>query len=140
MRQFIATRTEALSHNTDWEKSWRLARLKGLGPDHTSFLLKLCHKILLTKERKNRTSPTTSPTCVALGCSGEEVETLEHALVHCQANKEVGRALMTTLRLSQPTLSVEAALRLELDVPEADELPLVWLISATLFHFWEQRQ
>ena len=47
--QFIRTKTELASPETDWENSWRLARLHGLGPEHTSFLFKLLHKILPTQ-------------------------------------------------------------------------------------------
>ena len=44
-RKYIRTKVELASPVTDWERSWRLARLKGLGPEHTSFLFKLLHKI-----------------------------------------------------------------------------------------------
>ena len=36
-RKYIRTKVELASPVTDWERSWRLARLKGLGPEHTSF-------------------------------------------------------------------------------------------------------
>ena len=137
-RCFIPTRNELSSPSTDWETSWRLARLKGLGPENTTFLFRLGHKLLVTKERQNRTNPTNSPICTAAGCR-DSVENLEHALFQCQANKNVGTALMLTLRLSHPALTVESALRLELDVTVEEELPLVWLLAATLLSIWEQR-
>ena len=37
-------------------------------------------------------------------------------------------------------IAVEAALRLEISVEEEEELPLIWLLSATLLSIWEQRQ
>ena len=49
--QFIKSRAELSSPGTDWENSWRLARLSGLGPDHTSFLFRLLHQTLPTQER-----------------------------------------------------------------------------------------
>ena len=137
---FIPTRLESSSPGTDWENSWRLARLKGLGPDHTSFLFRLGHKLLVTKERLNRTNPALSPICQARGCTGEAAEDLEHALVQCTANNNMGNALMHTLRLHHTDLPVDAALRLELAVEEEEELPLVWLLAATLLSIWEQRQ
>ena len=137
---FIPTRIESASPTTDWEKSWRLARLKGLGPEHTSFLFRLGHKLLVTKERLNRTNAVVSPFCQAQGCTGEAVENLEHALVQCSANSNMGSALMHTLRLHHLDLPVDAALRLELEVEEEQELPLVWLMAATLLSIWEQRQ
>ena len=104
---FISTRTEMESPNTDWDRSWRLARLRGLGPDNTTFLFKLGHKLLATRERQNRTNPSSSPLCTAHGCGNEDVEDLEHALIHCQANKNVGMALMLTLRQTDLALTVE---------------------------------
>ena len=68
------------------------------------------------------------------------VENLEHALIQCQANNGVGMALMQTLRLTIPTLTPAEALRLELNVSAEEELPLVWLLAATLLSIWEQRQ
>ena len=49
-------------------------------------------------------------------------------------------ALLQTLRQHQPTLSAEAAARLELDIPEEEEVPSVWLLAATFLSVWEQRQ
>ena len=66
-RCFISTRNELASPTTDWERTWRLARLKGLGPDNTTFLFRLGHKLLVTKERQSRTNPASSPICTALG-------------------------------------------------------------------------
>ena len=137
-RTFISTRTELSSPSTDWERTWRLSRQRGLGPELTTFLFRMMHRLLVTKERQHRTNPATSPTCSAVGC--EEVETMQHALLHCQANRNVGMALLQTLRQHQPTLSAEAAARLELDIPEEEEVPSVWLLAATFLSVWEQRQ
>ena len=41
--QYISCRTELASPNTDWELTWRRARLKGLGSEATSFICKLLH-------------------------------------------------------------------------------------------------
>ena len=96
--------------------------------------------MLVTKERQSRTNPASSPICTALGCGAGCVEKLEHALIQCQANNGVGMALMQTLRLTIPTLTPAEALRLELNVSAEEELPLVWLLAATLLSIWEQRQ
>ena len=47
---------------------------------------------------------------------------------------------MNILRLYEPTLDVESALRLEMDIPADDELSTVWLLAATFLSIWEQRQ
>ena len=52
--QYIKTRSELASPNTDWENTWRRARLKGLGSEATSFLFKLLHLLLPTEQRLAR--------------------------------------------------------------------------------------
>ena len=47
---------------------------------------------------------------------------------------------METLSQYQPTISTEAALRLEFSVEDDLELPLVWITAATLLSIWEQRK
>ena len=61
-------------------------------------------------------------------------------MVRCRANKNVGNALVNTLRLNDVDLTGDALLRLELVVAEEEELPLVWFMAATLLSIWEQRQ
>ena len=58
----------------------------------------------------------------------------------CEANQHVGTNLLGLLRQYQPNISLEAALRLELNVEEEIELPLVWISAATLLSVWEQRK
>ena len=137
-QKYIRTKVELASPETDWESSWRLARLKGLGPDHTTFLFKLLHNILPTQERLHRANNDVSQHCKAQGCS--EVDDLCHSLVQCQANQQVGNNLVKLLRLHQPSLTTAALLRLELDVDDDHELPLVWLSAATLLSIWEQKK
>ena len=40
--------------STDWSCTWTLARSKGVGSDLTSFLFKLLHQLLPTKDRTSR--------------------------------------------------------------------------------------
>ena len=63
----IMCRNERASPITDWERSWKLARLPGLGPENVSFLFKLMHDILPAQERVARTKPRASPACPVLG-------------------------------------------------------------------------
>ena len=140
MRQFISSRVESASPGTDWETSWRLARLGGLGPENTSFLFKLLHQILPTQERLHRAKKEANPRCKAPGCTSGDVGDLQHSLVQCEANQLVGKKLMETLSQYQPTISTEAALRLEFSVEDDLELPLVWITAATLLSIWEQRK
>ena len=136
---YIPSRVEVASPLTDWKKTWRLARMQGLGSEHTSFLFRLLHQLLPTQERLHRANKVVNAFCKAPGCSGTEVDTLAHNLVECQANLEVGENLMNVVRQYQPNLSLDAALRLEVDVDDELELPLVWLCAATLLSIWDQR-
>ena len=138
--EFIKCRVERVSPGTDWENSWRLARLPGLGPDNTSFLFSLLHQILPTKERVARTKPNASSTCKAQGCQENTEENLYHALILCQANDGVGHKLLECIRSVHPGLQAEAALRLEWKVDEDVELPVVWLTACTLRTIWNLRQ
>ena len=114
----ILCRVERAKPGADWERSWRLARLPGLGPENTSFIFKLMHEILPTQERVARTKPRASPSCTMPGCTAGVSEDLAHALVLCESNDGVGQRVMTCLRTYAPTLDTESALRLEFDVDE----------------------
>ena len=49
-REYIRSRAELASPDTDWEVSWSRARLKGLGTQATSFLWRLLDRLLPTEE------------------------------------------------------------------------------------------
>ena len=61
--EYIKSRAELASPETDWEKNWRLARIKGLGSEATSFLWKMLHNILPTEQRLARILPNSIPAC-----------------------------------------------------------------------------
>ena len=131
-------RVERASPATDWESCWRLARLPGLGPENTSFLVKMMHDILPTKERVARAMPRASPACSMPGC-GEAREDRGHALVECVGNNGVGQGLMRCLRSFDANIEVEQVLRLELNVEEELELPLVWIVASVFLIVWNLR-
>ena len=62
-REYIKSRAETASPETDWEVSWRRARLKGLGSEATSFLWKVLHRLLPSEERLSRILPNSSSNC-----------------------------------------------------------------------------
>ena len=138
--EFIRCRVENLSPGTDWEQSWKLARLQGLGPDNITFLFRLLHQTLPTQERVARTKPRTNSNCKIQGCLGELEENLSHALLYCSANDGIGLKLLQYLQETQPDLQADAALRLELPVEEDQELPVVWVTANVLRCIWNLRQ
>ena len=93
-RQVIPCRAELVSQATDWDLTWRRSRLKGLGPEISSFLFKILHQLLTTQERLARTNPAVSPVCKAPGCTREVGEDLVHAFVTCSGNMGVGMAVL----------------------------------------------
>ena len=134
----IRCRVERANPQNDWERSWRLARLPGLGPDNTSFLLRLMHDLLPTQERVARTNPRAGAGCQVQGCEAE-CDDRAHALVHCLGNTGVGQRVVGCLQSFVPSLDVDAVLRLEIDVDEGLELPLVWLVAASFSALWKLR-
>ena len=83
----------------NWGRSYSLARLKGLSPDHKSVLFKLLHQLLPTGERVHRLQPNKSPACTL--CRTGPVDTLLHACTECEANNAAG-ARECMLRHSPP--------------------------------------
>ena len=60
-RRYFMCRVELANPDTDWERSWMLARLPGLEPENVSFIFKMMHQIRPIHERVARTSPRSSP-------------------------------------------------------------------------------
>ena len=99
-KTLIPLKCEAASPHTDWKRTWRLARLKGLGPELSTFLLKLTWGILPSKARLAKILPKTykSPTCQLCPPTATRVpETLERTLSNCTANNTLPQLLLTLL-------------------------------------------
>ena len=52
--QLKKCRVERMHQLYDWETTWRRSRLPGLGPNLTSFIFKVAHDLLPTKERLSK--------------------------------------------------------------------------------------
>ena len=63
-----------------WSESYRLSRLLGLSSDSKSFLFKLIHTLLPSKERVHHLTPAVLPLC---WCNTEEQETYLHLFFNC---------------------------------------------------------
>ena len=96
---------EARTPETNWIKTWRLARQRGLGPKLTSFILKMLWRIIPTRVRLHRIKPRLYPTPTCLLCPMEE--TLEHALGDCEANLRLPERLLQVLQVYQPGASYQ---------------------------------
>ena len=135
--KYIKTRVEIASPLTDWETSWRRARLKGLGSEATSFLFKLLHQLLPSEERLSRILPNTSENCKY--CPTPITADLAHSLFQCVNTREVGSWLLSLVTKHDQSSTAEKLLKLQFDCNDAHELPLVWTIAQTLLYMWGVR-
>ena len=132
----IPLRCEQANPAADWARTWRRVRLQGLGPDLSSFLIKLAWGLLPCKARLARIIPNNNP-----GCSFcEAPETLEHALLTCPGNRGVPGQLIAMVRTYSPGVSEGQVLNLDFEVDDSMELSIVWLIGSFFLCLWEQRQ
>ena len=60
MRRYRQSRVEKLRPELDWERSWGLARQRGLDSDQLTFLWRMMHDLLPTQTRQHRLSPLDS--------------------------------------------------------------------------------
>ena len=135
--EFIRSRSELASPSTEWEVSWKRARMKGMGSDATSFLWKLLHRLLPTEERVARILPNSSANCRQ--CPNPTQATLEHCFFDCVCSGVVGQSLLGAVRQHDPSVSQAGLLRLEFESEEAMEYPIVWVTAQTLLYIWGER-
>ena len=131
-REYLPSKVEQLHPDVDWTNTWRLARLPGLGSEHCSFLFRLLHNLLPTRERLNRINSSSTITCRL--CQDNIPEDQTHALFRCSFNNEAGQRLLDVLDTSP-----EKLLRLEVTVEDDLEFPATWLTSAVLLSIWSYR-
>ena len=132
----LPLRCELAAPNADWNTTWLRTRLRGLGPELTSFLLKMAWGILPCKARLAKIFPKNTPGCNLCGAP----ETLQHALLTCPGNQGVPGKLVSLLRTYSPGLRDDQVLTLDFDLDDTMELALVWLTGSFFFCLWEQRQ
>ena len=133
-REYIKCRAESASPSTDWETSWRRARMKGLGSEATSFLWKLLHRILPTEERLARILPNSSENCKL--CPRPTTANLQHCFFQCVSTREVGSLLLNMVRQHDPSITADKLLRLEFESEASVEMPLVWISAQTMLYMW----
>ena len=128
-------KSELKNPHIDWERSWSLARIKGLDSEQISFLWKILHDLLPTQERISRIMNTNDPMCKL--CNTEP-DNLSH-LFSCSITREVCQALLQVVRSVCPDASSQDILFLSLDLDKSNQFTMIWFISSTLAHVWSQR-
>ena len=140
--EFLPSRAEIASIETDWEITWRRVRTQGLGSQLTSFLWRLCHRLLPTQQRLSHLTPSnvTSFCKSCIGKNREEIGSLKHELIECPENDSTGSDLVSILRIYSPGLTADQVLRLEFgEIGENQELPIIFFTASTLFEIWTMR-
>jgi hypothetical protein len=136
-RALLPLRVELASPTTDWPRAWQLARQRGLGPKHASFLFKMLHQLLPTGERVARILPAASALCAR--CGSGAVESLHHAMFVCSANNGVSALLVAGLRLHMPQVTSLQILTLDFETAQSMELPVTWVAATFLSSLWALR-
>ena len=86
-QELIPCKVELVHPSVFWSESFRICRLHGLSPASKSFLFKLIHCLLPSKERLNHLNPTLSPLC---WCNSGEQESYQHLFLKCTMNMQAG--------------------------------------------------
>ena len=136
-RQYRPSRAELASPGTDWERTWYLARMRGLGPELQSFLWKLLHRLLPTQERISRILKNRSPLCQL--CDDQITDDLLHTFFHCKFNGEASTSLLNCLATQSPSITPNQVLTLNFNAEETNELSLAWLTGQFLHNIWSAR-
>lgn len=136
-RELVPCKIEERNPTIAWSDSYRVSRLKGLSPDSKSFLFKLVHTLLPSKERVHHLTPAASPLC---WCESGDQETYSHLFFLCTKNREAGEALLRCVQSYDQHLTMERSLRLEFTADETFLLPTVTILAIGLEFIWENRK
>ena len=120
-----------------WGESYRISRLKGLSPLNKSFLFKLIHTILPSKERLHHLNQNVSPQCM---CDNGAEESYLHLFFQCELNKDAGQAMLRCVSAYDRTITEEKALRLELQADDPFLVAMVNILATGLELIWENRK
>lgn len=135
--ELIPCKVEERNPDIPWNEVYGLCRIKGLSPDEKSFLFKLIHTLLPSKERLNHLTPTTSPLCP---CATRHQENYQHLFFGCSWNKQAGEALINCVTSYASSLTAEKVLRMELVADEPFLLPCATILATGLNFIWENRK
>ena len=136
-QELIPCKVEIDFPNVFWSETYRISRLHGLSPATKSFLFRLTHCLLPSKERLNHLTPATSPLC---WCNSGESESYRHLFFQCSKNGLAGQALLRVIRCYDANISEDKSLRLELSAVDPFLLASVALLATGLEFIWERRK
>ena len=117
-----------------WAESYRISRLNGLSTGSKSFLFRLLHNLLPSKERLHHLSQEASPLCL---CNSGAHESYMHLFFQCETNAQAGQALLRCVKSYDSNLTEDKSLRLELTTDESFLLACTSLLATGLEYVWE---
>ena len=132
-------RIETKNPGIDWEKTWSLAVTPGLPSEQTSFLWKMIHDLLPTRERLFRLHMPDIANASCDLCTLDVEDNLHHALLQCPFNTASNFILSAIHTILPNTQPIQLVL-LQLDVEPDLKLPVSFLISSVLSQVWESRK
>ena len=133
------TRLELNFPKVDWVEYHRLARLPGLDSVSSSFLYRLLHQLLPTRDRVIRMGLDQPGQNVCQLC-GIAVENLSHAFFECPKNLSSGNFLLTVAQKIVPELRPNTFLQLQFGhLTREIELAMMYLAATGLSCIWEAR-
>jgi hypothetical protein len=136
---FLPCKIELNNTDNDWERTWRISRMQGLGSELTSFLFKLLHNLLVTQDRLSKINQDTSSACKAAGCSGDIAEDHLHVFSLCPGLNGIGYIYLEAVREFIPDITMEKALLLQFEVDPNMELALVSYFAVIWNNIWKAR-
>ena len=136
-------RAERQDLGADWEERWAIVNTKGLGPDNTSFLLRMSHDILSTTERvdntRKRVDAEATGRCRNEECRGA-TDDREHSLFYCKDNQGIGEGILKGMKQAVPGITPTDILQLKIDCSEEQKPPLIWILCDSLRALWNARK
>jgi hypothetical protein len=136
-RELIPNRVEEISPHIDWGESYRLARLQGLSPASKSFLFKLLHHLLPSRERVHRLIPANSPLC---WCDSGDVESYLHCFFLCEKNTDASAAMLRCAQSYDQGLTADKCLSLQVRADEVFSLAILTILTTGMETIWANRQ
>ena len=129
--ELIPNRIETIYPNIRWNEYYRLQKLQGLSPNAKSFLFKLVHQLLPSRERVHRIMPANT---------GSVGATLGSWRPTCMGYLNVARTVRLHLaRVYDPQLNADKALQLLADSEEVFLLPTITVLATGLMTIWTNR-
>ena len=138
-QSLVPCRIEQKFSDKVWERIWSNAKVQGLPSEFSSFVWRMIHDLLPTKQRLFRLQITGTPSDLCTHCSKDKTEDLVHALFECDFNGGSGPFLLNILKDVSTTLHPQQLLLLDLDLADERRLPVVYSISCVLSCIWRHR-